>query len=865
MTGSGVPGADPDDLTEDGHDFLDRYAESGDLADLRRARTAYEQALDVLPPDEETWPFLSNLGNCLRMVYEESGDARALHRAVDMLAEALGQVGDGTDGYALVADNLALALRDRAAATGDPGDLQRAVGLHRAAVAGYGDGPELARYLSNLGGVLWEQYRQSGDAAILEQATERIEQAVAATPPRSPERARHLSNLAMVLGDLFRAGDDIGLLSRAIDASRAALGVPGADVTDRGRILSSLADLLVERFDAEGDPGDLDEAVSLLREAVASTGAGSPRHALWLSNLGDALLARFEMAGTDSDLDEAVETAERAMREAAESWTVKGPLPEGILLSGLGSALGARYVARGEEADLDRAIDLATAAVAGIPADGEAATFAASRRGNLAALLRRRYEARGEVADLEAAARCLREQAAGVPAASTAMARWQAGLARVLRDAHAVTGDARLLDDAISGYQRALAAIGPRAPARATCLDNLGMALLDRYERSGAIDDADESVRLLRLAREATPDGSTALAGVLNNLGLALWSRSAHRPADLAAALAAFERAMAITQLSSPDAATYLDNLANALSDRYERAGDPADLDEAVQAYERAISCLPESAPERLRIRANRAVCLLTRYRAAGNRETTGTADLERAVAELTDIVARTPPGAPALVNRLNSLGVGLKYKFWRDHDPVSLRQGRAALATAAGPDGARDVRWSLAAAATLAGWDAERAEWAEAAAGFRTAMATAESYLRVQAARQSAEAAMKGFGGLHGDAAYSLARTGRPAEAAAAMERGRAVLLSDALDRELVLTRLRSAGREDLTALAERLRDASDRIREQTADTSGATGGARAARRGTDRRHRWTTPNWNAACWLSSGPRPEIRAGRSG
>jgi hypothetical protein len=86
----------------------------------------------------------------------------------------------------------------------------------------------------------------------------------------------------------------------------------------------------------------------------------------------------------------------------------------------------------------------------------------------------------------------------------------------------------------------------------------------------------------------------------------------------------------------------------------------------------------------------------------------------------------------------------------------------------------------------------------------------------------------------LHGDAAYALARTGEPAEAATAIKRGRAVLLSDALGRELILTRLRSAGREDLAALAERLRDASDRVRELTADMSGAAGGAR-ARSGQD------------------------------
>lgn len=827
MTGSGSPGTDPDDLSEDGHDFLDRYAELGDPADLRRARAAYEHALKVLPPGEPTWPFLSNLGNCLRMVHEESGDSQALHRAVHILQDALSQVRAGTGDYALVADNLALALRDVAAATGAPKSLQRAVDLHRAAVAAYGEGPEVARYLGNLGGVLWERYRQSGDLADLEQATQSIEQAVAATPPRSPERARWLSNLAMVLGDLFRADHDTGLLTRAIDAGRAALGVPGSDVTDRSRVLSSMAELLMERFDAEGDTGDLDEAVTLLRQAVADARPGSPRHALWLGNLADALLARFEAAGTGSDLDEAVETAVQAMRKAAETWEVKDTQAEGILESGLGSALGARYAARGDEADLDRAIALVTSAVARIAAGREAAAFASSRRNNLAALLRRRYEARGDPADLEAAARCLRERDFATPQPSTGMAR-QAGLARAWRDMHAVTGDARLLDDAISGYQQALAATGPKAPVRATYLDNLGMALLDRYERSGAIDDADESVRLLRRARQATPCCSPALAGVLNNLGVALWSRSAHRPADLPEALAAFEQAVAITPARSPDAPTYLDNLANALSDRYEGSGDPADLDKAVHAYEQAIAGLPASAPERLRIRANLAVGLLTRYREARGREADA-ADLERAVAELTDVVARTPPGAPALVNRLNSLGVGLKCKFVRDNDPACLQEGRAALAAAAGPDGARDIRWSLAAAATLAGWDAERAEWEEAAAGFRTAMATAESYLHVQVGRQSTEAAMRRFGALHGDAAYSLTRTGKPAEAAAAMERGRAVLLSDALDRGLVLTRLRSADREDLSALAERLRAASNRVQELTAGMSAGTGGAQA------------------------------------
>jgi hypothetical protein len=70
--------------------------------------------------------------------------------------------------------------------------------------------------------------------------------------------------------------------------------------------------------------------------------------------------------------------------------------------------------------------------------------------------------------------------------------------------------------------------------------------------------------------------------------------------------------------------------------------------------------------------------------------------------------------------------------------------------------------------------------------------MATAENYLRVQLVRDSTEAALRGVGGLYADAAHAFVHTGRLAQAAAAAERGRAVLLSEALDRDRGLADLR-------------------------------------------------------------------------
>jgi tetratricopeptide (TPR) repeat protein len=810
-----LPADDADQLTEDGHRFLDGYADSGDEEDLRRALTAYERALEVLPPGEETWPFLSNLGNCLRVVHEEFDDAQALTRAVNLLEEASVHVSPGTADYALVLDNLALALRDRFAITTNAADLGRAVDLHVAAVDAYGDGPELSRYLNNLGGACWELHRHTGDQAHLERATTCFEASVAATPDDSPDRSRQLSNLALALADQHRSSRDVTLLDRALDAARAALAVPGADVTDRGRMLSGLAGLLLERFDAQGGLADLDEAIGLLRAAVADASPHPRRYAMWLNNLGEALLGRFEQTGVEADLDESVDAFECAVRLAAENRP--GP---GRFQAGLGGALGTRYMLRGDLADLNRGIELTAAAVASIPAEAEAATFAANRKHSLGTLLRQRYETRGDIADLEAAARWFRESAELTPPDSPAMARRQAAIGDVQRDIYERTGEFWLLDDAINRYRRALAIAGPEAPARATYLDKLGMAQLDRYERTGGIDDLDESVRFLRMARAATPTGAEAFAGVLNNLGVVLWNRHVHRPtgSDLDEALDLFGHAIKQTAPGAPDIATYLDNLANALGDRYQATGDIQNLDRAVSAYERALVGLADDAPGRLRIATNIAACLLTRYRDEGAWGGADARDLGRAVEILQKAVVSTPPGAPALISRLNSLGVGLKYRFLRHQDAEDLDQGRAALSRASGPEGAHDVRWSLAAALTLAGWAGERGDWDEAADAYRAAMATAEDYLRVQLVRGSTEAALRRVDRLYADAAHALGRTGQPSEAAAAVERGRAVLLSEALGHERALAGLlATTDRAEVTALAERFQRASSRVRELT------------------------------------------------
>jgi tetratricopeptide (TPR) repeat protein len=799
----------PDELTDLGHSLLERYEEYGDTGDLEQAKSAYEQALRVLPAGDDPWTFLNNLGNCLRMSYEAFGDTGDLLRAADVLQTAAGQVQPGTPDAAMVLDNLALVQRNLFAAEGGINRLHEATERHESAVAAGRAGPDGPRYLSNAGGAWMELYHHTGAPTDLDRALACLEESVQATPPGSAELPMRLANLASALADGHERTSEAGLLARALSAARVSVATVRPGALDRPYELSVLAGVLLASFGVHGQLDDLNEAVSALHEAVTATDTRSPAYAGWSNDLCWALLTRFEQTAEEPDLDGAVRAAELA------TGSITPEAPPGRFLPGLASALGTRYQLRGDRDDLDRAIEVMSAAAEAVPSS-DGAPPAANVLHNLALLLLERYAADGDQDDLEASAHWASAAAGQTPDGSPAMARRQAAVGSTQRSWYSATGEPHLLAEAITRCRAAAVAAG--TSARATCLNDLGLALLDRYERAGSIDDLQESVDVLRQALEASPDRAVGTAGILSNLGNALWNRHSHNPSgtDLDDALTAFAAAVARTGPRAPIAPTYLDNLANGLTDRYVLAGDPADLTRAVSLYDSALDALPAGSPGRARIWCNLGMTLLTRYRAGRSQSTEDPEDLDRAVAVLTDAVNRTSPASPALAVRLNNLGVALKYQYERQPSAAGLDRAHDVLRRACGAASAGDLRWGMAAALTLAGWATEREQWHEAAGAYRHAMTLAAEYLRAQLVYDSTEAALRQVHLLYPDAAYAFCRAGAVAEAAAAAERGRAILLSQALERDrAAIGDLAGAGREDL---AVRFSRASARLRALTA-----------------------------------------------
>ncbi|KAF9219160.1 hypothetical protein BS17DRAFT_663966, partial [Gyrodon lividus] len=85
-------------------------------------------------------------------------------------------------------NNLAVALRTRFEQGGDRKDLEKAIQLHRNALALTPPGhPSRAGSLDNIATALKTRFKQGGNEKDLDEALERCQMAEAASPPSHPD------------------------------------------------------------------------------------------------------------------------------------------------------------------------------------------------------------------------------------------------------------------------------------------------------------------------------------------------------------------------------------------------------------------------------------------------------------------------------------------------------------------------------------------------------------------------------------------------------------------------------------------------------------------------------------------------------
>jgi hypothetical protein len=174
--------------------------------------------------------------------------------------------------------------------------------------------------------------------------------------------------------------------------------------------------------------------------------------------------------------------------------------------------------------------------------------------------------------------------------------------------------------------------------------------------------------------------------------------------------------------------------------------------------------------------------------------------------------IALTNRDAPELASRQYNLGNALRAVSDASGQETHAIEARAAFREACENGLQAGLQWALASARVWGGWAGERDEWAEAAAAYGYGLQAIDDLVRRQLERDEKVTWLEQARGLSAEAGYALARVGRLVDGALAMERGRAFLLSEVLERSRVeLEDLERLGRVDLAA---RYREASEQLR---------------------------------------------------
>jgi CHAT domain-containing protein len=409
--------------------------------------------------------------------------------------------------------------------------------------------------------------------------------------------------------------------------------------------------------------------------------------------------------------------------------------------------------------------------LAGDASQLENALVSANSAERLAATIGHKYV--GHAASARAAAYSTRFRRSGAPtdiaravkSAELAVRFAEENASQLLDDYQSVLGEVlmRRYDAyaAIDDLQRAIRLQESRIPAAGTSEDRrdaeLGQLLRVRWTVKGDLDDIDRAVHLLSHAVDGSPVPIPARDTNLGNALLDLYE-ARHRLEDLEAAVEAHERSLSATDGADWQIASRYNNAGNSRRALFEHRGRPVDRESAVSHYRRAI-------------------------------------DL-------------STPGEPELASRLYNLGSVMGLPGLAQDEPGACKALRESCEAGL----VAGLEWALAASRAWGALAAAKADWAQTLEALQPGLDAIELLFRRQLTREEKETWLGRSRGVASDAAFAAAMTGHAVDTATVLERGRAYLLSEALEHDVVdLHRLERTGRSEL---ANEYREASTELR---------------------------------------------------
>jgi CHAT domain-containing protein len=441
-----------------------------------------------------------------------------------------------------------------------------------------------------------------------------------------------------------------------------------------------------------------------------------------LNNLAQCLRYRSDLRQDVSDLDEAIMLSEEAVRRTTPD---ASDLPK--RLANLAAGLYRRYEVRGDRADLERNIELAGEAVAKERPDAPERCY---WLGNLAKSLIERYQLSANPADLDGAFRFSDEAISAAPDGWYGLEGALISHANAALLRYAATGELSLLERSIESFERAFALTGRGSTSFPTVAYGYGSALLQSQEGERDRERLSLAVVVIDAGLAAAPRGSS----IYDSLG---------------------------------------GLLGKALSQRYEERNEEDDFVRSSQLLTETLEQVVAKPEMAAAVRFDVAGLASRRYQRVGDR-----AQLGLAIDTYQEVLDERGPSGEVLLN----LGVALWLRFEDTGAEEDLRLGVQAFRETCRLSAAGSQSQRLLAARHWSAWAAERAAWAEVAEAYEHGLGAAQQLSMVQVMAGHRQAWLREGRGLIVDAACAFAALGRPADAVLALERGRAVLLSDTL-----------------------------------------------------------------------------------
>jgi CHAT domain-containing protein len=334
-------------------------------------------------------------------------------------------------------------------------------------------------------------------------------------------------------------------------------------------------------------------------------------------------------------------------------------------------------------------------------------------------------------------------------------------------------------------------------------------ALMARYQRFGDLSDLTSVIDVMRVNAERTKtEAPKWMPDAYSNLSSALierWHRALD-PQDLEEGVTAAKAAVAATDPDSPEWVSRTSNLGLALRAQYMLTRNMADLDRAVELYEEILTRFPAELPDRADYLANLGNTLFFRHRVNDSPQ-----DLAAAISAYQEALRLMPREAVHRVTVQMAFADAMARLDERSGDKAALDAAVAAWRQSCADGQATSQARVLQAATNWSEAMARRGDWALAVEACGFGLAAADRLFRMQLVREHKTLWLEHVAELPARAAYALAKMGDLKQAAVTLEHGRAVLLSEILERDHAdLNRLTSLGRDDLRV---RYRQAADRI----------------------------------------------------